>query len=233
MAHLFRLFVTGLLAALPLAATVAIFWWAAAILIRWLGPHSGFGGVMVSIGLGVSGSEVVGYLIGITLVVVAILLLGVLVQTGLHWGAARVMSAVVRRIPVVSTVYDLAHKLVGLLRQRDAEGPKTMSAVWCRFGGPAAEGRGNDDGGAMVLALLASPEVLQLQGGRYLAVLVPTAPVPVGGGLLFVPESWVTPAQMGVEAVTSIYISMGVTAPQHLGALAARTAQTPSASKAA
>ncbi len=227
MAHLLRLFVTGLLAALPLAATIAIFWWAAAFLIRWLGPDSAFGGVMVSIGLGVTGSEVVGYMIGIALVALAILLLGVLVQTGLHWGAARVMSAVVRRIPVVSTVYDMVHKLVGLLRQRDAEGPKSMSAVWCRFGG---EGDGN---AAMVLALLASSEVLQIHGGRYLAVLVPTAPVPVGGGLIFVPEAWVTPAQMGIEAVTSIYISMGVTAPQHLGARVSQAAQTPSAGKAA
>jgi uncharacterized membrane protein len=47
-------------------------------------------------------------------------------------------------------------------------------------------------------------------------VLVPTAPVPVGGGLLFVPEDWVTPAGLSVEAVTSVYVSMGVTAPQHL-----------------
>jgi uncharacterized membrane protein len=226
MAHLLRLFAAGLLAALPLAATVAVFWWAAAFLIRWLGPDSVFGSVMVAIGLGVTGSEVVGYLIGIALVVLAVLLLGVLVQTGLHWGLARVMGAVVQRIPLVSTVYAMANKVVGLLRQRDVEGPKSMRAVWCRFGGARSDGSVDNDSGAMVLALLASSEVLQIQGGRYLAVLVPTAPVPVGGGLIFVPESWVTPAQMGIEAVTSIYISMGMTAPQHLGGQPAAAAAT-------
>jgi uncharacterized membrane protein len=41
--HLLGLFVTGLLAALPLAATIGIFWWAGAVLIRWLGPDSGVG----------------------------------------------------------------------------------------------------------------------------------------------------------------------------------------------
>ena len=54
-AHLLRIFVTGLLAALPLAATLAIFWWAAGLLYRWLGPASAVGRVMVAIGLGVTG----------------------------------------------------------------------------------------------------------------------------------------------------------------------------------
>jgi uncharacterized membrane protein len=55
-----------------------------------------------------------------------------------------------------------------------------------------------------------------VNGERCLAVLIPTAPVPVGGGLLYVPESWVTRADVGIEAVTSIYVSMGLTSPQHL-----------------
>jgi len=49
-------------------------------------------------------------------------------------------------------------------------------------------------------------------------VLVPTAPVPVGGGPLFVPAHWVVPAEIGIEGVTSIYVSMGVTAGQYLHA---------------
>ena len=35
-------------------------------------------------------------------------------------------------------------------------------------------------------------------------------------GGLYVPEAWVTPAEIGVEAVTSIYVSMGLTSPQYL-----------------
>jgi uncharacterized membrane protein len=38
----------------------------------------------------------------------------------------------------------------------------------------------------------------------------------VGGGLIYVPEHWITPADVGVEAVTSIYVSMGLTSPQYL-----------------
>jgi uncharacterized membrane protein len=56
-----------------------------------------------------------------------------------------------------------------------------------------------------------------LGGEPYLAVLVPTAPVPVGGGLLYVPKAWVTPAEVGVDGLTSIYVSMGITSHQYLG----------------
>jgi uncharacterized membrane protein len=208
-AHLLRVFVAGLLAALPLAATVFVFWWAATTLIRWLGPESAIGSVLVRVGLGVTGSEIVGYLLGVALIVGVIFLLGLLVEAGLQRGLASVFNSLVRRIPLVRTVYDFSHKMVGLFAQRDEEGLRTMRAVWCHFGGV---------GGAAVLALLSTPQAVQIGERRYLAVLVPTAPVPVGGGLIYVPEDWVTPAEVGMEALTSIYVSMGVTSPQHLKA---------------
>jgi uncharacterized membrane protein len=104
-------------------------------------------------------------------------------------------------------VYDLARKVVDLFAQRDERGQSAMRAVWCHFGGV---------GGAAVLGLQSTPQPVQLGERGYLAVLVPTAPVPVGGGLIFVPQEWVTPADVGIEALTSIYVSMGVTAPEHL-----------------
>ncbi len=212
-AHLLRVFLAGLLAALPLAATVFVFWWGATTLIRWLGPDSAIGSVLVWVGLGVTGSEIVGYLIGVGLIVAAIFALGLLVEAGLERGLASLLGAVVGRIPVVRTVYDFAQKMVGLFSQRDDDGLRSMSAVWCHFGGV---------GGAAALALLSTPEPIRIGERAYVAVLVPTAPVPVGGGLLYVPAEWVTPADIGVEALTSIYVSMGVTSPQHLG-MARRT----------
>lgn len=205
--RLLRFFVTGLLAALPLAATVAIFWWGVHLLLRWVGPNSPVGSVLGAIGFGITGSEVVGYVIGIVLIVGFIVLLGAWVEAGLQRGAAKLLDTMLRRIPLVRTVYDLSHRMVGLFRQRDADGVRAMSPVWLHFGGP---------GGAAVLGLLSSPQAVDVAGQRCLAVLVPTAPVPVGGGLLYVPEHWVTPAPLGVEALTSLYVSMGVTSAQHL-----------------
>lgn len=202
-----RIFVTGLLAALPLAATLFIFVWGARVLYAWLGPGSFVGGLLIGLGLGGKGTEVAGYLLGIAIVLAAIFLLGLLVQTRLRVVMANGLNGVMRRIPVVRNVYDLIRRFVDLMAKRDPSGARSMSPVWLQFGGP---------GNAMVLGLLSTPEPVLLGGKPYLAVLVPTAPVPVGGGLLFVPQEWVTPAPLGMEGLTSIYVSMGVTAHQHL-----------------
>jgi uncharacterized membrane protein len=64
-----------------------------------------------------------------------------------------------------------------------------------------------------VLALAPSPEPVQIDGRSYVAVLIPTAPVPFGGALLYVPAESVRPAEIGVERLTAIYVSMGITPP--------------------
>lgn len=204
-AHLLRLLATGALAALPVAATVAIFAWLISLVLGWVGPDSVIGSLLVAIGLG---SEFLGYLIGIGMLLGGLIALGALVEAGLERGLARLVDGVMRRIPLVRQVYELVQKLVALFGQRDPNAARAMQGVWVRFGGA--------EGGAVVLALQTAAEVLVVDGQRCVAVLVPTAPVPIGGGLLFVPEAWVTPAALSVEAVTSLYVSMGVTAPQHL-----------------
>jgi uncharacterized membrane protein len=222
-AQLLRIFATGLLAALPLAATLLIFWWAASTVLAWVGPDSALGRVLIKVGLGVTGSEVAGYLIGVGLLAAAIFLLGLLVEAGLQRGLQKLVDAVMRRIPLVRTVYELAQKMVGLFAQRDGNGMKSMSAVWCHFGGPPADG---EPGRAAVLALLSTPQPVMIGGRPYVGVIVPTAPVPVGGGLLYLPQAWVQPADVGIEALTSIYVSMGITSGQHLAGAPA-TERTP------
>ena len=213
-----RIFMTGLLAALPLAATILIFVWGARVLYGWVGPGSMFGGLLVSIGLGVTGSEVAGYLIGASIVVLLIFVLGLLVQTRLRGLLGDAVNTLMHRIPLARSVYDMIKKFVGLIAQRDEAGVRSMSPVWLHFGGV---------GGAAVLGLLSTPEPVLVGGKPYLAVLVPTAPVPIGGGLLYVPQDWVTMAEIGVEGLTSIYVSMGVTSHQHLTA-ASRDTRAPS-----
>ena len=205
--HALRIFLTGLLAALPLAATLLIFVWGARTLYAWLGPGSFVGGLLIAMGLGGMESEMVGYLLGLGIVVLAIFALGFLVQTRLRGLLAATFNSVMQRIPVVRNVYELIRKFVDLVAHRDPAVARSMTPVWLQFGG---------SGNAMVLGLLSSPEPVFVGGSSYLAVLVPTAPVPVGGGLIFVPAHWVTPAAVGIDTMTSIYVSMGVTAHQHL-----------------
>jgi uncharacterized membrane protein len=219
MNRLLRIFVTGLLAALPLLATLLILVWTVRLAVSWVGPDSLVGGALSAIGLGVTGSEVAGYALGIVVVAVVIFALGLLVEAGLERGLARIVDAIVGRIPVVRTVYDMLQRFVALVStKRDDDGLKSMSPVWCHFGGP---------GGAAVLALLSTPEPIDLLGARFVGVVVPSAPVPVGGALVYVPEAWITPADIGVEALTSIYVSMGVTSSQQLGGAAAKLSRAP------
>lgn len=207
--HVSNTLVTGLLAALPLAATVAIVVWLLRFLHEWLGPGSFVGRQLVRLGLDVFESDAVSWLVGLGVVVLAVYGLGLLVQTRLEGVWHRLVEGVLSRIPLVRHVYDLVSKFVDLLQQRDESATRSMSPVWVHFGGPGQA--------AAVLGLLSTPEPVLLGGEAYLGVIVPTAPVPVGGALIYVPQAWVQPAPIGVDGLTSIYVSMGVTSAQHLG----------------
>jgi uncharacterized membrane protein len=64
-----------------------------------------------------------------------------------------------------------------------------------------------------VLGLMPSPEPVVIGEHSYLGLLVPSAPVPFGGALIYVPSAWVRPAEGGVERLMNVYVSMGVTPP--------------------
>ena len=200
-------FLLGLLALLPLTLTVVAVIWTTSLLREFVGPNSQVGKLLVDLGLSVVDSEIVAYLCGILLVVVVIFILGFLLQRRLARQAMQVISNMFRRIPVVGKVYDLADRFVGVFGSGDDSNLTNMTPAWCFFGG---------EGGTAVLALLPSSETIVIDGHEYIAILVPSAPVPVGGGLLFVRKDWVKPADVGIEGLTSIYVTMGVSAPAML-----------------
>ena len=135
-------------------------------------------------------------------------MLGLLAEAGLPRRFQAFVDNRLRRVPLVGSVYNLAHRFVEMLeRKEQTDLENHQPPVWCFFGG---------EGGTAVLALLlATPETILLGGHRCHVVLVPTAPVPFGGGLFFVPAEWIRPASFGIEGLTSIYVSMGISAPQY------------------
>ncbi len=205
--RLVRPLLTGMLAALPLLGTLWLLSIAFAFLTDWLGPESSVGRFLGRIGIGIAGQEWSGYLVGLLIAAALIYLLGILVERGLNTWLMSLIDSVVGRIPVVRTIYETIEKFVQIFVRREKSELQSMRPVWCHFGGP---------GGVSVLGLLSSPEPILVEGKPCYAVIVPTAPVPIGGGLLFLPVEWITPSEVGMEAVTSIYVSMGVTAPQFL-----------------
>jgi uncharacterized membrane protein len=201
-----RTFIAGLFAVLPIILTVAVIAWVGSMVDQFVGPESPIGRLLTSIGLRVVETRILAYLVGVILVLGAIYFLGLFVETGLQRRLQAFVDKSLGRIPLVGNVYALANRFVGMLDRKEQTDLKSMSPVWCFFGG---------EGGTAVLALMPTPEAVLLEGRRCHIVLVPTAPVPFGGALFFVPVEWVRPASFGVEGLTSIYVSMGISAPQY------------------
>ena len=193
----------GLLVLLPLALTATVLVWAFTLLNRFVGPGSLVGRLFAAIGDPFSDHPGLAYLFGTLVLIVAIYVLGLVAQLGLKGPLKRLAEVTLRRIPLVGSLYSLADRFVGLLDQKQEADIRAMSPVWCFFGGK----------GAAVLALAPSAQPIEIDGQSYLAVLVPTAPVPFGGALIYVPAAWVRPADIGVDKLTAIYVSMGITPP--------------------
>lgn len=204
MAKIGRIFLAGLLAALPLLLTIFITGWLLALIYQYLGPASPFGRFLISLGLGADASELAPYLIGLALIVGAIFALGLLVHSRLGTWIAALLDSLIRRIPLVSSLYDLSSRFVSIVDTKNGDSLKSMSPAWCYFGGKP---------GAAVLALLPSKTPIRLGGEEYLGVLIPSAPVPIGGALIYVPATWIEPAEGGIDELMSVYVSMGITPP--------------------
>ena len=206
--RLIRYFLAGLFAVLPVVVTIAIVSWVAGFLQRYVGPQTTIGTWVQNLGWHFTpGSKILAFIVGWTVVLAIVFLLGVVVETGARRLVQALTDMVLNRVPVVGSIYNTSKQLVSMLDRQDQADLKGMSVVYCIFGG---------DHGVGFLALLVSPNVFRVAGREYQIVIVPTAPVPFGGGLLFVPVESVLPADMSVDGLMSIYVSMGVTAPQFM-----------------
>jgi uncharacterized membrane protein len=204
MSRVRRVFISGLLAALPLALTIFVVGWLLSFLNQYIGPSSAFGRFLVSFGVGTGMSQFVHYLIGLAIIGGGIYVLGLIVESRLGpWLIAQI-GRIVRSIPVVSSIYRLADRFVSVIDAREGANFKNMNPGWCHFGGKR---------GAAVLALIPSTTPIRLGEEDYLGILIPTAPVPFGGALIYVPAAWVEMAEGGVDELMSVYVSMGITQP--------------------
>lgn len=205
---MFRRIFAGFVTVLPIIVTVFVAVWLVNFLGTFLGPDSVFGRVISRIGLTFLQDRTFAYGIGLLAVLFSLYLIGLAVMSALQARIGLLLDRTIGRIPLVGSVYALTNRFIAIFDHKDDMDIKSMSPVWCFFGG---------EEGASVLALMPTAEPVFLNGHEYRGILIPSAPIPFGGGLVFVPISWVKPADFGVEALTNIYISMGLTAPQYQG----------------
>lgn len=213
--RLAQCFVAGLVAMLPLALTVGVIAWVAGFVAGFLGPDTWIGYGLRSLGVRFATDPRVAYGIGVALVFAVIFLVGIAVEAGAKTWIQVILDALLRRIPIIGSVYGTSRQLVGLVDKNESADLKGMQAVFWSFG---------ERGGAGILALLVSSQRFRINGQEYQIIIVPTAPVPVGGGMFFVPADSLQPTDVSVEGLMSIYVSMGISAPQFLTAVESKSA---------
>lgn len=196
----------GFLAVLPILLTAIVVVWLADFIRDYLGPGSVFGQFLSRLGVTIMRDETIAYGVGVVALLLIFYLVGLVVMSTLRGRFKAFLDNTVGRVPLIGSMYSLSNSFIAMLERREEVDLKSMSPVWCFFGG---------DAGAAVLALMPTSELVQLKDKSYCGILVPTAPIPFGGGLIFVPTDWIEPADFGVEALTQIYVSMGLAAPQY------------------
>jgi uncharacterized membrane protein len=201
-------FLTGLFVLLPVILTFLIIEWIVSKLQGALGPGSLLGNLLTSGGSSLigPGHETVAFWIGLGIAFVGIWALGVLVKALARRKIDDWIDALFSRVPLVRTIYKPVSQVVRMLNSDNRDEFKTMSVVMCRFGG---------DEGAEVLALLTTREVYIVEGKRRQLVYLPTSPVPMSGGLVFVAEDAVSPVPgMDADDLMKIYFSLGALMPE-------------------
>lgn len=202
-----RFFVAGALAILPIVVTVAVVIWVVDFLQKFLGPDTFLGRQLTELGLTVQRNSATAYLFGWIVVLAVVFALGVVVDLGAKKFLQALIEGIFKRIPLVGSIYSTSKQVVDMIDQKDNEAMKGMSPVFCFFGQQATSG---------VLALLVSPQVYRVGDKDYVIVIIPTAPVPFGGAMVLVESDCVRAADMPVDGLMSIYLSMGATAPQFM-----------------
>ena len=202
-----RCFLVGLFAFLPFLITVGVIVWAVGFVSGLLGPETLLGSGLKKMGLTVVENGNLAYGIGWAVILILIFCVGVIFQMGAKKFLQSQIDKMLCKVPVLGSVYGTARQVVDMMDTQSEAELKQMAVVYCTLG---------KENGTILLGLRPSPDQYRLDGIDYCAVIIPTAPVPFGGGLLFVPADNVIDAEMSVDALMSIYVSMGISAPQFM-----------------
>ena len=208
-------FLTGLAFLAPLLLTAIVLSWVAAQIVAFVGPDSFVGHILSAGGrLFVDDPEggLISFAIGWALVIGFITALGLLVRDRAKKVLEEWVDGAVGRIPLLGNVYRPVAQLVRSVSGQKAEEMSAMAVCRVEFGG-----------GVDTIAFLASPDPIEVQGVPSLLVLIPTAPVPIGGALLLVAATKVhVLADMKFDDIARLYLTMGMTPPPQLQAALAR-----------
>ena len=196
---IFTPFATGLLFLAPVLLTLILLNWLSGYLIAALGPETPLGQALGAAGMFFTPSPLAAFWAGLGMAAVLVWLIGIAVQTRFRQRLEGGLDGLIARIPVLGPLYRPLAQFVRMMGSSPGGEMSGMSVVSVSFGESVE-----------ALALLTSPYVHDFGQGPRQLILIPTAPVPVGGGLLFVEPSRVKPVpSMGVDDLAKLYVTMG------------------------
>ena len=192
-------FATGLLFLAPVLLTLILLNWLSGYLIAALGPDTPLGQLLGKAGMFFTPSPPAAFWAGLGMAAILVWVIGIAVQTRFRQRLEGGLDGLIARIPVLGPLYRPLAQFVRMMGSSPGGEMSGMSVVSVSFGDHVE-----------ALALLTSPHVHDFGQGPRQLILIPTAPVPVGGGLLFVEPSRVKPVpSMGVDDLAKLYVTMG------------------------
>jgi uncharacterized membrane protein len=195
-------FVSGLLAILPVGATVYIVWFLFRLVDGLVGEHTPFGmTVERALGRWIPGLGV--YVTILIILVVGVITRNVLGRT-LHYYFERIFFAV----PGIRKMYGTLKQFTNALLNR-ADTTSFQKVVMFEFPKP----------GINVLGLVTNENLGKIQdltGEECILVYTPTAPNPLSGYMLIIPKRLVTFIDMPVEDALSMVVSSGSVLPDSM-----------------
>lgn len=199
-------FLTGLVFLAPVILTLGLLQWLGGYLVAALGPGTLIGSVLARGGMFFTADATFAFWAGVGLAAVFVWVIGLIVRTQARAKLEGGLDGLLGGIPVVGQIYRPLAQFVRMMGNSPGGEMSGMAVVSVSFGA-----------GTEILALLASPQIYDFGKGPRQLVLIPTAPVPVGGAMMFVATDQVQRVpQLGVDDLAKFYVSMGTIAPAGL-----------------
>lgn len=209
---------TGLVFLAPVIVTVVLLQLVIGYIAAALGPDTFLGGTLFGAGFLITSSPFLAFLIGLAIALALVWGLGIIIQTQARDRFEGAFDNLLGRLPVIGAIYRPLAQLIRMIGSTPSGEMKGMAVVSVRFGADTE-----------IMGLLATPEIFDIGDGPRHLVMLPTAPVPVGGALIFVALDCVRIVPgLGVDDLAKFYVSMGAITPRGLSKLTVEPADVPS-----
>ena len=202
--HLLRRIGRGFLVLIPLLITLLIVRYLVAVVEAFLSPIVAVLTDRTFI-QNIPGADPITWAVVLILTLAFFYLLGAL-ATGPRWQnrVAAVQNAVLSRIPVVKTIYSVAHQATEILSAPMQ--PRSSRVVFLEWPRP----------GIRAMGLVTGQCHLPGDPRKMLVVYIATVPNPTSGMLAVVPEKEVTDTDMTVEDAMKVIFSGGIVLPEEM-----------------